>query len=34
MKKFKVVSKDGKRKVVIIDVKVSSNTEQCEKAAV
>lgn len=34
MKKFKIVSKDGKRKVVIINVQDSSNTEQCEKAAV
>lgn len=34
MKKFKVISKDGKRKVVIINVQDSSNGAKCSKAAV
>ena len=34
MKKFKVISKDGKRKVIIINVQDSSNAEKCPKAAV
>lgn len=34
MKKFKIILKDGKRKVVIQNVQDSCNTEKCSKAAV